>query len=163
MKAAARISCARPDTNKELMKISTVLAAAFAAGLTTFAANAREEGARQASMNDRSQAGGAACCRAGSRTTGSRRPAEDVPLRAKKGPTAEEAFHAAQSSTKPESRYKIHHRALCVAQRHPGPARARRHYGREQLQAQFARQGGRGRADADQAGDGEDDGLFRLE
>ena len=49
MKAAARILCARPDNEQELMKILTVLAAALAAGLTTFAANALEEGSQQAS------------------------------------------------------------------------------------------------------------------
>ena len=76
------------------MKISIVLAAAFAAGLTTFAANAREEGARQASISPVKP--GAAVAE---------RVKDDRVEKTEKGLTAEEAFHAAKAK-EPEIRYK---------------------------------------------------------
>ena len=84
------------------MKISIVLAAAFAAGLTTFAANAREEGARQASISPVKP--GAAVAERVKDDRVEKTATEDAAL-AKRGLTAEEVFHAAKAN-EPETRYK---------------------------------------------------------
>ncbi|MEP9388702.1 transglycosylase SLT domain-containing protein [Mesorhizobium sp. KR9-304] len=71
------------------MKILTILAAALAAGLTTFAANALEEGSRQVSMVS-----------ARPELSGIERSAGKDEASPKRGLTREEAFHAARAEKK---------------------------------------------------------------
>lgn len=71
------------------MKILNILAAALAAGLTTFAANAQEEGARQLSMTT-----------AKPDLSGIEKSAGKDETSPKRGLTREEAFHAAKAEKK---------------------------------------------------------------
>jgi len=75
------------------MKNSTVLAAAFAAGLTNFAANAHEEGFRQVSMVS---AGTIGAWTRDMRVGKNEEIAKDQTAQSKRGLTSEEVFHAAK-------------------------------------------------------------------
>jgi soluble lytic murein transglycosylase-like protein len=79
---------ARPDNEQEIMTRLTVLAAAFAAGLTTFAANADDIVLASAKAYAENPA--AAEVEAGARNT----------PRAKTGKTAEEVYHASKVAAK---------------------------------------------------------------
>jgi soluble lytic murein transglycosylase-like protein len=74
------------------MKNSTVLAAAFAAGLTTFAANAQQEGSKQVSMVPAGTIG----TWTRDMRIGKDEAAKSKAAQAKRGTTSEEAFHAAK-------------------------------------------------------------------
>lgn len=87
------------------MKISTVLAAAFAAGLTPFAANAQELGYQPVSMGTfEPQASMATAARAADDQV-KRVDTKDDDASGR-GLTAEEVFHAAAVAVKPEDRFK---------------------------------------------------------
>ena len=96
------------------MKISTVLAAAFAAGLTTFAANAQERSFQQVSTGPaKPEIGTLSMTSIGRRIIESRAKddlmdalAKENEAFAKRGLTGEEIFHVAQAATKPEERYR---------------------------------------------------------
>lgn len=96
------------------MKNSTVLAAAFAAGLTTFAANAQERGFQQVSTGPaRPEIDTLSMTSIGRRIIESRTKDDLIETAEKKndasverGLTAEESFHVAQASTKPQDRYR---------------------------------------------------------
>lgn len=85
------------------MKNSTVLAAALAAGLTTFAANAQEEGARQVSMVS---AGTIGAWTRDARTGKGGGVASKETAPAARGLTSEETFHAAKVAKADEPRLK---------------------------------------------------------
>lgn len=101
------------------MKNSTVLAAALAAGLMTFAANAQEGALQPVSTGPANPEVGtmstksAASKSAGKETVGSKAKddlmdalAKENEAFAKLGLTAEEVFHATQAALKPEERYR---------------------------------------------------------
>ena len=96
------------------MKISTFLAAAFAAGLTTFAANAQERGFQQVSTGPaKPEIDTLSMTSIGRRIIESRTKDDLVETAEKKngasverGLTPEEIFHVAQASTKPQDRYR---------------------------------------------------------
>lgn len=87
------------------MKISTVLAAAFAVGLTTFAANAQQVGYQRASMgSSEPQAPLATTARAADDQIKIVKTKDDSA--SERGLTTEEVFHAAAVAVKPEDRFK---------------------------------------------------------
>lgn len=91
-----RTPCARPDKTKELMKVATLSAAALAAGLTTFAANARDDLVSMAAMKPDNTIA--------EKERSARNETPDL----ERGLTAEEVFHAAQANKadRRDQRYK---------------------------------------------------------
>jgi len=87
------------------MKISTVFAAAFAAGLTMSAVNAQELGYQTVSLGS---SGPLASMAAGAKADDARSKAAEAKDAdaSKRGLTAEEVFHAAAAAEKPEDRFK---------------------------------------------------------
>ncbi len=88
------------------MKNLTVLAAALAAGLTTFAANAQEEGAKQASAISTKIERAASTQADRTKDDAIAEVRQKLVAQAERGLTAEEVFHAARAAETAEDRYK---------------------------------------------------------
>ena len=98
------------------MKNSTVLAAAFAAGLTTFAANAQEEGSTQVSMVP---AGTIGAWTRDMRIGKDEEVVKGEAAQAKLGKTSEEAFHAAKVAKVDVKEPRLKDDAITVAIKEP--------------------------------------------